>query len=166
MISLIVAVSENNVIGKNNQLAWHLPADLRYFKEKTTGKPVIMGRKTFDSIVEAVGRPLPQRQNIVITRNSDFCYESVFRAANLSEAITLAGDVPEIMILGGSMIFEQALPIADRVYLTRIHHTFEGDVFFPPLDLNSWQLEKEDHHKADEKNAYDYTFQVYGRKDQ
>lgn len=160
MISLIVAVSENNLIGRNNQLIWHLPADLRYFKEKTLGKPIIMGRKTFESI----GRPLPQRQNIVITRDIHFHYESVISAENLPKAIELAGNTPEIMILGGGSIYEQALPLADKIYLTRIHHIFEsfaGDVFFPKLDPNVWHLKCEEKHEADEKNVYDYTFQEY-----
>lgn len=159
ILSLIVAASENNAIGKNNQLLWHMPADFRYFKEKTLGKPIIMGRKTFESI----GRPLPHRQNIVITRDTHFHCESVLCAHSLPEAIQLAGNVPEIMILGGGNIFEQALPLADKVYLTRIHHTFEGDVFFPELDEREWRLIEEEHHTKDEKNSYDYTFSIFGR---
>ncbi len=163
-ISLIVAVSENNAIGKNNQLLWHLPGDLKYFKEQTVDKPVIMGRKTFDSIISAIGRPLPNRQNIVVTGNKNFFYEGAMSANTLSEAIQLAGQVPEIMIIGGSSIYEQALPIANKIYLTRVHQVFEGDVFFPQLDGNVWQIVKEERHEADEKNAYAYTFMVYHQR--
>lgn len=159
MISLIVAVSKNNVIGKNNQLLWHLPNDFRYFKEKTLGKPIVMGRKTFESI----GRPLPGRQNIAITRDENFHHTSVQRAGSLSEAIQLAGDVPEIMILGGGSIYEQALPIAGRVYLTRVHAVLDGDVFFPDLDFARWHLDSEEKHVKDEKHAFNYTFEVYTR---
>ena len=163
MISLIVAVAENQVIGKNNQLIWHLPADLQYFKEKTLGKPVIMGRKTFDSILKILGKPLPKRQNIVITSHSHVDGESVWYTDNVAHAIELAGNSPEIMVIGGSSIYEQALPLADKIYLTRVHHTFEGDVFFPVLASDVWQLDKEEHHRRDEKNKYDYSFQEYSR---
>lgn len=168
-ISLIVAVSENGVIGKNNQLIWHLPADLRYFKEKTVNKSVIMGRKTFESIVESIGHPLPNRHNIVITSNKELHLgASVQRAHNLSEAIKIAirlsHDHNEIMILGGGNVYEQALPFADKVYLTRIHHFFDGNVFFPDLDVKQWHLTSEEHYKKDNKNAYDYSFLVYERR--
>lgn len=168
MISLIVAVSENGVIGKNNQLIWHLPADLRYFKEKTVNKSVIMGRKTFESIVESIGHPLPNRQNIVITSNQELHLgASVRRAHNLSEAIKIAihlsHDQNEIMILGGGSVYEQALPFADKIYLTRIHQFFEGNVSFPDFNVKEWHLTSEEHHKTDEKNAYDYSFLVYER---
>lgn len=161
VISLIVAASENNVIGKNNQLIWHLPEDLKYFKEQTSGKPVIMGRKTFESIIQAVGRPLPNRQNIVITRDANFHYESVLCAKDLPEAIRLAGNVLEIMIIGGGSIYAQAVPLVDKIYLTRVHHIVDGDVFFPKLDLNQWSVIKEEAHPADEKNIYSYTFITY-----
>ena len=161
IISLIAAASENNIIGKNNQLLWYLPSDLKYFKDQTAGKPVIMGRKTFDSIIQTLGRPLPNRQNIVITRNDDFSYENVLKTNNLVEAIQLAGEVPEIMIIGGGSIYEQALPVADKIYLTRVHHVFEGDVFFPTLNEAEWQKIKEDKYAADDKNEYSYTFIVY-----
>jgi dihydrofolate reductase len=161
IISLIVAASENNVIGKNNQLLWYLPADLKYFKEQTVGKPVIMGRKTFDSIIEAIGKPLPNRQNIVITRKDDFLHENVLRAEDITQAIQLAGNVPEMMIIGGESIYEQVLPFTDKIYLTRVHHVFEGDVFFPILDDAEWQIVEEDKHSADDKNEYSYTFIVY-----
>lgn len=163
IISLIVAVSENNVIGKNNQLLWHLPADLKYFKEQTLGKPVIMGRKTFDSIIKSIGKPLSNRQNIVITRKDDFSYDNVLRAKDLTQAIQLAGDVSEIMIIGGGSIYEQALPFADKIYLTRVHHIFEGDVFFPVLNDSEWQKIEEEKHGANDKNMYAYTFIVYKR---
>lgn len=161
IISLVVAESENHVIGKDNQLIWHLPNDLRHFKEKTLGKPVIMGRKTFESI----GRPLPERQNIVISRDVYFSHPGILRVGSLAEAIQQAGQVSEIMIIGGGSIYEQALPIADKIYLTRVLHTFEGDVFFPAIDLNVWQLISEEKHDKDEKHAYNYVFFEYVLKE-
>lgn len=130
MISLIVAHDENRVIGANNAMPWHLPGDLQYFKAQTMGKPMIMGRKTFESI----GRPLPGRRNIVITRNKLYEAEGIELATSLEEALKLAGAVPEIMVIGGEEIFTQALPLADRLYITQIAHQFEGDTYFPAYD--------------------------------
>ena len=133
MISLIVALDKNRVIGLNNAMPWHLPGELQYFKETTMGKPIIMGRKTFESI----GRPLPGRRNIVITRNPQYDAEGIELAYSLEEAIKLAGDVEEIMIIGGQQIFTESLPLADRLYITEIDHEFEGDTFFP--EYEGWQ---------------------------
>lgn len=130
MISLIVAHDENYVIGLNNEMPWHLPGDLQYFKEQTLGKPIIMGRKTFESI----GRPLPGRRNIVITRNAAYSQQGVEIVSSLEEALALVGDVPEIMIIGGEQIFKLALPIANRLYITKIANQFVGDTFFPKYD--------------------------------
>lgn len=130
MISLIVVHDENRVIGYDNNMPWHLPGDLNYFKQQTMGKPIIMGRKTFESI----GRPLPGRKNIVISRNPFYCAEGVLVVPSLQEALTLAGDVPEIMVIGGEQIFRLALPLAERLYITKIHHTFEGDTYFPEYE--------------------------------
>lgn len=134
MISLIVAHDENRVIGYENAMPWHLPGELQYFKEMTMGKPIIMGRKTFESI----GRPLPGRRNIVITRNESYQAEGIEVVGSLQDALTLVKDVPEIMIIGGAQIFEQALHLADKLYITLINHTFNGDTYFPIYE--DWQL--------------------------
>ncbi|MBL4780720.1 MAG: dihydrofolate reductase [Porticoccaceae bacterium] len=140
-ISLIVAVADNCVIGSNNQLPWRISADLKYFKRVTLGKPIIMGRLTYESI----GKPLPGRRNIVMTRDSTWRAEGVTRAGDLNEALTIAGkiaddaDLDEVMVIGGATIYREALPRADRLYLTRVHTRVEGDAFFPELDLSEWR---------------------------
>jgi dihydrofolate reductase len=161
-LSLLVAADEANVIGKNNQLPWHLPADLKYFKNLTWGMPVVMGRKTFDSI----GRPLQGRKNIVITRNKNWAHENVEAVHTIEEAIRVAENyaVKEVFIIGGAEIFKSVLSQAGRIYLTRIHHYFEGDVYLPPLPATEWELVKIIDCKADEKNRYDYSFQTWERK--
>ncbi|HUC81711.1 MAG TPA: dihydrofolate reductase [Flavisolibacter sp.] len=161
-ISLLVAASENNVIGKDNQLPWHLPNDLKYFKNLTWGMPILMGRKTFDSI----GKPLPGRKSVVITRNKAWQHEGVDVVHSIEEAVQKAESygVKEIFVIGGAEIFTTALPTAKRVYLTRIHQPFEGDVFFPELSADEWQLASSRFCSADEKNAYDHTYQVWERK--
>jgi dihydrofolate reductase len=161
-ISLLLAADENNVIGYQNQLPWHLPADLKYFKNQTWGMPVVMGRKTFESI----GKPLPGRTNIVITRNPAWVFEKVDVVHTLDEALTVseALGVKEIFVIGGAEIFKSALPRATRIYLTRIHHRFEGDVFFPPFSTAEWQLIKSHTHQPDEKNKYAYTFETWERR--
>lgn len=142
-VALIVAAAVNNVIGRDNQLPWHLPQDLKYFKAKTLGKPVIMGRKTYESI----GRPLPGRPNIVVTRNSAWVANGTHVAANLKEALTLAEqlasnepELQEAMVIGGAEIYKAALPLADKIYLTRIDVAVEGDALFPALDPEEWRL--------------------------
>jgi dihydrofolate reductase len=140
-ISLIVAVSRNGVIGIDNQLPWHLPEDLKYFKSVTMGKPIIMGRKTYDSI----GRPLPGRTNIVITRDSSWQAEGVEVAQTLPQAMTLGqlacaqADVDEAMVIGGEQIYRMTLPAADRLYLTEVQAEVEGDAFFPEFDAKDWR---------------------------
>ncbi len=134
MLSLIVAVAENGVIGRDNALPWHISEDLRYFKQVTSGKTVIMGRKTFQSI----GRPLPNRTNIVITRDPAFSAEGVLVAHSLAEALAKAGD-GEAVVIGGSSLFEEALGRADRFYLTEVHRAYQGDVHFPAWDRAGWQ---------------------------
>ena len=158
IISLILAIDEHGGMGKNNKLLCHLPADLMHFKQLTLGKPIIMGRKTFDSI----GRPLPGRLNIVLS-NQSLIIEGVTVVASLNQALEKVCDAAEIMIIGGAHVFEQALPIADNIYLTIIHHTFSADVFFPQLDKQTWQLCSEQHISRDEKNFYDMTFYHYDR---
>jgi dihydrofolate reductase len=136
MISLIVAASTNNVIGVGGGLPWHLPDDLKKFKSITMGKPMIMGRATYESI----GRPLPGRRSIVLTRQAGFEAEGCDVAASPEEALEIAGDVEEVMVIGGGKIYERFLPMADRIYLTRVEAHVEGDTFFPTLDRDEWQL--------------------------
>lgn len=157
-ISLIAAVDEQNGMGKNNQLLCHLPSDLKYFKAQTIGKPIIMGRKTFESI----GKALPGRVNIVLTRTVKEI-EGVLIVDSLKEALRVTKDVPEVMIIGGADVFLQAMPLAQHIYLTRIHHTFEADVFFPILDPNTWMLKDSTHQEANEHNAFALTFCRYER---
>lgn len=133
-ISLIVAIGDNLVIGKQNELLWHIPDDLKRFKQLTLGHPVVMGRKTFDSIIDFLGKPLPGRQNIVITRDTSWSYEGVTVAHSLEEAIEAAQETDEVFIIGGEQIYRQALPLAERLYLTRIDDAKEGDAFFPPYE--------------------------------
>lgn len=147
-------MDENRVIGNKNQLPWHLPADLQHFKQLTLGKPIIMGRKTFDSI----GKPLPQRPNIVVTRDLAFQAPGVLIAYSLPEALALAQEAEEAMIIGGAHIFEQALPIVHRMYLTIIHHKFEGDTYFPQWDPREWQVVENVFRPSDDKNAFAMTF--------
>ena len=160
-LSFIVAADENNLIGKNNQLPWHLPSDMKYFKNQTWGMTVIMGRKSLESL----GKPLQGRKNIVVTRNRDWHPEGVQVAHSIEEAIALAKQtgVNEIYILGGAQIFKEALPLVDRVYLTRIHHKFEGDAYFPELPPAEWKLVKSNPRQPDEKNKYAHTFEVWER---
>ena len=161
-VSFIVAADEKNVMGKGNQLPWRLPSDMKYFKNQTWGMTVIMGRKTLDSL----GKPLQGRRNIVITRNKDWKQEGVQVAHSVEEAIELAKQTGanEIFIIGGAEIFKMAMPLANRIYLTRIHHQFDGDVFFPEVPEKDWELVSSRFCPADEKNKYPHTFQVWERK--
>ena len=161
-ISLIVAASENNAIGKSNAMLWHLPEDLKFFKNTTWGMPIIMGRKTF----EAVGKPLPGRTNIIVTTNPDWKAENTISTVSIDDAIEAANETnaKEIFITGGGEIYKQTLPIADKVYLTRVHTEIDGDAFFPVLDTAIWEVLFEKHVKADEKNKFDMTFQTWVRK--
>ena len=159
MISLIVAASANNVIGTDGDLPWRLSDDLKRFKALTMGKPIVMGRKTWDSI----GRPLPGRQNIVITRQKDFAAEGCDVVGSVAEALAAAGDAADIMVIGGSQIYELFLPEADRLYLTRVHTEVDGDAFFPELGETEWRLVDEQHHAADDSNEHAFSFQNYER---
>ncbi len=158
MISLVVAASTNGVIGVDGDLPWRLPDDLKRFKALTTGKPVIMGRKTWDSI----GFPLPNRQNIVITRNPGFSAEGCDIVDSPEAAVAAAGDVPELMIIGGGTIYEVFLPEAQRVYLTRVHTDIVGDTRFPELD-SAWRETARESHAADERHALSFDFIDYER---
>ena len=158
-ISLVVAASENNAIGKNNQLIWHLPNDLKFFKNITWGFPVIMGRKSFES----VNKPLPGRTNIVITTNPDWKVETVIVVKNLKDAIQKAAETnsKQIFIIGGGEIYKQSMDIADSIYITRVHADLEGDTFFPEIDKSKWKLISNQDFEADEKHAYSYSFQIW-----
>ena len=160
MISLIVAAAENDAIGVDGELPWHLPDDLRRFKELTLGKPVIMGRKTWESI----GRALPDRQNIVITRQNDYVAEGCDVVRYPAAAILAAADAEEIMVIGGSRVYEQFLRRAERVYMTRVHGQFDGDAFFPGLD-DTWELVAARRHAADEAHEFPFTFEFWERTD-
>lgn len=160
-ISIIVASSINHVIGINNQLPWHLPADLQYFKKLTTGHTILMGRKTFESI----GKPLPNRNNVVISRNPAFKSEGVIVYNNIHTALRACDINSDVFIIGGDQIYRQSLQLANTVYRTKVHTYIDhGDAFFPDLLPTEWILQHSDFHAADEKNKFDYTFETYTRK--
>ncbi len=159
-ISLVVAAADNNIIGHRGTMPWHVSGDLKNFKAITTGKPIVMGRKTFESI----GRPLPGRQNIVVTRNADWTAQGVDVAATLDDAVAQAGDVAEIMIIGGGEIYAQALPMASRVYFTRIHASPEGDTTFPALSDQDWVQSDAKPLPQGPKDTAKATFQLFDRK--
>ncbi|MEO2022406.1 MAG: dihydrofolate reductase [Pirellulaceae bacterium] len=159
MLSLIVAISDNHVIGRDGQLPWHLSADLKRFKNLTMGHHIIMGRKTFDSI----GRLLPGRTSIVLTRQADWSVDGVLTAADLETARLLAADDEETFIIGGSQLYQLALPMVERLYVTQVHATVEGDTHFPAITTAEWRLQDQQDHLADEKNDHDYSFMIYHR---
>ena len=158
-LSLIVAITKNRVIGKDNQMPWHLPADLAWFRQNTTGKPVIMGRKTFESI----GRPLPKRTNIVLSRQP-FEYDGVMWKDSLESAVDFVRDSEEIMLIGGGQLFNEYLSQADRLYLTEIQTELDGDTFFPSINWDEWHIEFEQYRPADEQNPYDCRFLILLKK--
>ena len=158
-IALIVAMAENRVIGRNNQLPWRIPADLRHFKALTLGKPVIMGRKTYESI----GRPLPGRDNIVVTADSGYQAEGCQVVHSVEQALEAAGSCEEAMIIGGANLYRQTLENADRLYLTLVKAEPEGDTWFPEIELQQWREIERQAHTADENNEYDYDFVVLER---
>lgn len=159
-VSIIVAVAKNNVIGKNNSLIWHLPSDLRFFKAKTTGNVVVMGRKTFESI--GGGKPLPHRTTVIITRNAHYkAPEGVYVAHSLQEAYSLFSPGTHIFICGGAQIYKEAFDTAKTIFLTRVYAEFEGDTFFPDFSTKQWKLVSTEHFTKDEKHAYDYSFEQY-----
>jgi dihydrofolate reductase len=164
-LALIVAAAENDVIGRDNQLPWHLPKDLAYFKRVTMGKPIVMGRKTFESI----GRPLPGRTNLVISRNPDWQAEGVRTLPTIESAFALAREIAlidgaeELMVIGGAEIYAAALPLADRIYLTRVHAEVAGDAHLPAINWSQWREQSRERHSAGDGNPYDYSFVVYER---
>ena len=162
-LALIWAMAQNRTIGLNNDMPWHLPNDLRYFKATTLGKPVIMGRKTFESI----GRPLPGRVNIVITRSEEWNHDGVLVVNSVDQAITAAEDlafdqnIDEVIVMGGAEIYRQTLNKAHKLYITEIHAEIEGDTYFPPFDLSLWRETARENHAACDKNPHDYSFVVF-----
>jgi len=160
LLSLIAAMAKDRVIGKDNAMPWHLPADLRHFKAVTLGKPVVMGRRTFESI----GRPLPGRRNLVISRNPQWQVEGVEVASSLEAALALLADCDEVMIIGGGQLYTEALPRADRLYLTYIDAQLSGDTHFPDYMPLGWQELERTRHPADEKNAYACEFVTLSRQ--
>jgi len=157
IISLIAAMANNRVIGKDNQMPWHLPADLGHFKAVTLGKPIIMGRKTYESI----GRPLPGRKNIVISTNKEYYLDKCETVSSIDEALALVDDVEEVMIIGGGFLYSQMLEQAHKLYLTFIDLDVEGDTQFPDFEKLNIKEIKREHHQKDEKNPYDYEFVDY-----
>ncbi len=158
LLSAVFAASENDVIGRDNALPWHLPAELAYFKRITMGKPILMGRRTFQSI----GRPLPGRRNIVMTRG-DFTAEGIETVHSIDEALRLVEGEPELANIGGAEVLRAALPRTDRIYLTRVHGHFEGDTFLPPLPADEWREVSREPRAADERNPFAITFLVLER---
>jgi dihydrofolate reductase len=166
-LCLIAAVAENGVVGKNNALPWHLPEDLKYFKRMTLGKPIVMGRKTFESI----GRPLPGRTNIVVSRNQSYAPEgvqvvdSLISSLTLAEGIAEAGEQKDLMVIGGAAIYAAALPLAQCLYITEVHGEVEGDAFFPEMDWSVWREVSRTRNVAPASGGYDFSFVVFERRD-
>jgi dihydrofolate reductase len=159
-ISLIAALADNRVIGIDNRLPWNLPADMQWFRRHTLGKPVLMGRKTFDSI----GKPLPKRRNIVVSREPGLAIEGCELADSIDAALALCAAEAEVMIIGGASFYAQTLARADRLYLTRVHTEPEGDAWFPEIDLNQWREVERIDHPADAANAFPCSFEILERK--
>ncbi len=153
-LSIIVAMDQQRLIGSDNRLPWHLPADLGFFKRTTMGKPIIMGRKTFESI----GRPLPGRRNIVVTRDPDFSAAGCDVVNSIDDALALCGDDEEAMLIGGASLYAQTIERADCLYITQIRHSFDGDAWFPEYDQAAWELQKKEDFAADRSNPYPYSF--------
>ncbi|MBG6234549.1 dihydrofolate reductase [Pedobacter sp. CAN_A7] len=160
ILSIVVAISENNAIGKDNKLLWHLPADLKHFKEITSGHTIVMGRKTYDSI----GKPLPNRRNIVVSRNADLNLDGVETYLGLEQALAACRNEAEVFLIGGAEIYRQALKYTNKIYLTRIHETYEADTFFPELEPEIWTETQVEHHQPEAKNPVAYTFSILQRK--
>jgi len=161
LITLIAAISENNALGKDNQLLWHLPDDFKRFKEVTSGHHVIMGRKTFESLGK---KALPKRTNIIITRQQSYDASCIVLADSLKKALRIAQTDDSPFILGGGMIYKEAIKIADRLDITLVHQEFEADTFFPEIDLEIWKEVSRKYHPKDEKHKYAFSFVMYERK--
>ncbi|HYG83821.1 MAG TPA: dihydrofolate reductase [Verrucomicrobiae bacterium] len=157
MLSLIVARAKNNVIGKNNALPWYLPADLKHFRQVTLGRSVIMGRKTYESIVARLGHALPERQNIVISRHTWPATSSVVFVTSFKEALKAAKS-DEVVVIGGAGVYTEALPQVEKIYLTEVEAEIPGDVYFPELNMDDWKEVAREPHQKDEKHPYNYSF--------
>lgn len=162
MITLIAAAAENNALGKNNDLLWHLPDDFKRFKQLTSHHYIVMGRKTFESFP----KPLPNRTHVIITRQKSYQYEGCIVVSSLKEALAIAPKNETVFIIGGGEIYQQSIAIADCIELTRVHTQLEADTFFPEIDLKEWQLTFEDFHPQDEKHQFSFTFQTFVRTNQ
>ncbi|QXP66834.1 dihydrofolate reductase [Polaribacter sp. AHE13PA] len=162
MITIIAAIAKNNALGKDNALIWHLPADLKRFKKVTTGHHILMGRNTFESI----GKPLPNRTTIIITRNKNYFKEGCLIANSIEEAIEMVENKDDIFIIGGAQIYKECIEkdLVDRLDITQVHHEFEADVFFPEIDLKIWKETAREDFLADEKNKFDFSFVRYSKK--
>ncbi|MDD5570620.1 MAG: dihydrofolate reductase [Bacteroidales bacterium] len=160
VVSIIVAVAENNVIGKDNKLIWHLPADLAHFKSITMGHHIIMGRKTFESI----GKPLPGRTSVIITKQKDYKADGCIAVSSLEEALKVAVNDAEVFIVGGAEIYRQSIDVAGKIYFTKVYESFEGDVFFPEIDMNKWKISSKTNFFPDEKNKFKYSFIIFVKK--
>jgi dihydrofolate reductase len=161
MISIIVAVAENLAIGKNNDLLWHIPQDMKRFKAITTGHTIIMGKRTYESLPR---RPLPNRRSIVITDDPKDCFEGCIMAGSIDDAIRQCNPEEENFVIGGASVYSRFLPLADRLYLTMVHKEFEGDVFFPGLNMQDWSLVSQEDFPPDDKNDFSFSIRVYDRK--
>ena len=162
MITIIAAIAKNNALGKDNDLIWHLPADLKRFKKVTTGHHILMGRNTFESI----GKPLPNRTTIIITRNKNYFKEGCLIANSIEEAIEMVENKDDVFIIGGAQIYKESIEkdLVDRLDITQVHHEFEADVFFPEIDLKIWKETAREDLEADEKNKFDFSFVRYSKK--
>lgn len=162
MITIIAAIAKNNALGKDNDLIWHLPADLKRFKKVTSGHHILMGRNTFESI----GRPLPNRTTVIITRNKSYKKEGCLVVNSIEKALEVAKEDSEIYLIGGAQIYKEAMEknVADRLDITVVHHTFDADVFFPEIDSKIWKEISRENFSADEKNKYDFSFVSYQKR--
>ena len=159
MIIMIAAVADNNALGKNNDLLWHLPNDFKRFKAITSGHYIIMGRKTFESFP----KPLPNRTHVIISRQKEYKVAGCVVVSSLEEALSVSPANEDVFIIGGGEIYNLALPIANKLDLTKVHHTFKADAYFPEIDPKQWKLTNSEHHSKDEKHEYDYSFESYER---
>ena len=160
MIILIAAIAENNALGKNNDLLWHLPNDFKRFKEITSGHHIVMGRKTFESFP----KPLPNRTHVIITRQKDYVHEGCIVVQDLEKAIAVCPKNEDLFVIGGGEIYAQSILFADQLDITRVHHSFDADVYFPEINPEIWELTSEVFNAKDEKHLYDYTFQTFVRR--
>ncbi|GAE33254.1 dihydrofolate reductase [Halalkalibacter akibai] len=162
MISFVVAMDRNQVIGKDNQLPWHLPADLKFFKKVTTGHTIVMGRKTYESI----GRPLPNRHNVILTTNANYEAEGCEVVHQVEDVLQMVNQDEEFFIIGGTQVFSLFWDYVDRLYVTFIDHEFEGDTFFPKIEQDQWDMVSAELGMVDEKNVYPHEFRIYEKKEQ